>query len=151
MGTETEVPVEGKSPGSVRFSLKTLHNVKKVALTFKKKQINLKFEPGIVWVETFSQTHPDIELGNIPGQQLQIPVDSVLDTLALAEVLGPDGVLREGLGGRVEDAIQTRMRAVSSAIEMLGPLEIKESQLQELVENHIRAAAAKLRQMRVAS
>jgi hypothetical protein len=54
VGTQTEVPVEGKRPGAVRFSLKTLQNIKKIAPTFKKKHITLRFEPGIVWIETFS-------------------------------------------------------------------------------------------------
>lgn len=146
VGTETEVPVEGKRPGSVRLSLKTLQNIKKIAPTFKKKHVNLRFEPGIVWIETFSQTHPDIELGNIPDLQLQIPLDvSVLDTLALAAILGPDGVVQEGMRAPVDDAIQTRSSAVSQAIEMLEPLGITESQLQELVDDHIKAAAERLR------
>jgi hypothetical protein len=118
-----------------------------VALSFKKKQARLKFEPGTVWIETFSQTHPDIELGKIPDQQLQIPLDvSVLDTLALAEILGPDGVVQEGLRARVEDAIRTRTFAVSQALEVLRPLEINESQLQRLIDDHITLAAAQLRQ-----
>jgi hypothetical protein len=147
VGTETEVPVEGEHPGSVRLSLKSLQNINKVALSFKKKQARLKFEPGTVWIETFSQTHPDIELGKIPDQQLQIPLDvSVLDTLALAEILGPDGVVQEGLRARVEDAIRTRTFAVSQALEVLRPLEINESQLQRLIDDHITLAAAQLRQ-----
>jgi hypothetical protein len=146
VGTETEVPAEGKNPGSVRLSLKSLQNIKKVALSFKKTELRLKFEPGIVWIETFSQTHPDIELGAIPDQQLQIPLDvSVLDTLALAAILGPDGVVQEGMRARVEDAIKTRSEAVSDALASLEPLGITERQLQGLIDAHIKDAAERLR------
>lgn len=146
VGTETETPVEGKRPGSVRLSLKTLQNIMKIAPTFKKKHVSLRFDPGIVRIETFSQTHPDIELGNIPDLQLQVPLDvSVLDTLALAAILGPDSVVQEGMRARVDDATQTRSSAVSHALEILKPLGIKESQLQELIDDHIKAAAERLR------
>ena len=146
VGTETEVPVEGKRPGSVRLSLKSLQNIKKVALSFKKTALRLKFEPGTAWIETFSQTHPDIEIGNIPDQQLQIPLDvSVLDTLALAEILGPEGVVQEGMRARVEDAIRSRTDTVARALEMLKPLGITEGQLQELAEENIAAAVERLR------
>ena len=102
VGTETEVPVNGKQTGSVRLSLKSLRDLLKVALSFKKKEVRFLFEPGEAKVETFSRSHPDIELGTIPDQQLLIPVDvSVLDTLALAEILGPSRRSRghEGAGG----------------------------------------------------
>jgi hypothetical protein len=147
VGMETEVPAQGDQTGFVRLSLKSLQNIQKVARSFKKTQVRLKFEPGTAWVESFSQTYPDIELGKIPDQQVQMPLDvSVLDTLALAEILGPDGIVHEGMRARVEDAIQTRTIAVSRALETLRPLEISEGQLQKLIDDHVSKAAAQLRQ-----
>jgi hypothetical protein len=148
VGTETEVPIEGGHPGSVRLSLKALQNIKKVAFSFKKKRVRLKFEPRTVWIETFSQTHPDIELGGLPDPQLQIPLDvSVLDTLALAEILGPEGVVQEGMRARVEDAIKSRMSAVAQAVEALRPLGIMECQLHDLVDDQIAVAGERLRRV----
>ena len=146
VGTETEVPVEGKHPGSVRLSLKSLQDVKKVALSFKKKHVVLRFEPGNAKVETFSRTHPDIELGEIPDQQLQIPLDvSVIDTLALSEILGPERVVKEGMRARVEDAINIRAEALSKAVIALQPIGITEKQLQILIDTQIREATERIK------
>jgi hypothetical protein len=102
VGTETEVPVGGKHPGTVRIPLSFLERIERVLNTFKGKELNFVCEPGRVKIGTWSAKHPDIELGTLPNQGISIPVDiSVLDTLALAQLLTPEQVVQEGLRARV--------------------------------------------------
>lgn len=148
IGTETEIPVNGKRPGCVRLPLKCVDSIKKILSSFKKKELTFVFEPGIVRVGTWSLKHPDIELGKLPDQRLQIPADvSVLDTLALADLLGADRVASEGMRPRVDGAIQVCHGAVLAAAEALQPLGVTEDQLQQLVDDHIRNAAERLRKI----
>ena len=148
IGTETEIPVDGKQPGSVRLPLRCIDSIKKVLPSFKKKELTFVWEPGIVRVGAWSLKHPDIELGKLPDQRFQIPVDvSVLDTLALADLLGADRVASEGMRPRVDGAIQVCRRAVLAAAEALQPLGVTEGQLQLLVDEHVRNAAERLKKI----
>ena len=148
VGTETEIPVNGKQPGSVRLPLRCVDSAKRVLPSFKKSELTILCEPGSLKIGTWSLRHPDIELGAIPDQRLQIPVDvSVLDTLALAHFLGPERVAEEGMRPRVEAAIQVRQSAVSGAAQALQPLGIAESQIQRMVEAHIDDAAGRLKRV----
>jgi hypothetical protein len=90
--------------------------------------------------------HPDIELGRIPDQRLSLPIDlSVLDTLALAQILTARQIVDEGLRGRVEEAWNTRALAVTAALAALQPLGIAEERLQGLVDAHVGEAVIRLR------
>ena len=146
VGTETEVPVEGKRPGSVRLPLRIVDAIKKVVPTFKKKELPFQCEPGIVRIGSWSVKHPDIELGRIPDQRLSLPIDlSVVDTLALAQILSPDKIVQEGMRSRVEEAVGVRSRVVADAHSSLQMLGIPERQVQDLVDAHVKDAAEKLR------
>ncbi|HVI78911.1 MAG TPA: hypothetical protein VM715_12275 [Candidatus Acidoferrum sp.] len=146
VGTETEIPVDGKQPGTVRLPLRCVEAIKKILPSFKKKELTFSSEPGVVKIGTWSLKHPDIELGNIPDQRIAIPVDvSVLDTLALARLLGPDRVASEGMRPRVEAAMQASRHAIDAAVEALQPLGIGEDRIQDLVESHIVEASERLR------
>lgn len=146
VGTETEEPVNGSQPGSVRAPLKTMDAISKVLNTFKKKQLILRCDPGVIKVETFSVRHPDIELGRIPDQRLALPVDiSALDVLALAEILTAEQIIEEGLRARVEEALDSRSTAVSNALPSLEVFGVRELHLQNLIESQVKEAAVRLR------
>lgn len=146
VGTEAEVPVEGKHPGPVRLPLRVLDAIKRVMPTMKQKELTLLCEPGVIKIGTWSLKHPDIELGRIPDQRLNLPIDvSVLDTLALADILTADQFVEEGMRPPIQEAFDTRTRVVAAALTALQPLDITERQLQDLVDTHIRDAAGRLR------
>lgn len=146
VGTETEVPVNGKIPGSVRIPLRIVDKINSTVKTMKKKELPFHCEPGVIKIGSWSVKHPDIELGRIPDQRLGLPVDvSVLDTLAYAEILSADQIVEEGMRARVEEAIETRTSAVADALAALRPLGIAERQLQALIDAHVKDAAERLR------
>ena len=146
VGTETEVPVEGKVPGSVRVPLRIVDNINRAVKSFKNKKLAFYCEAGAIRVGSFSVKHPDIELGRIPDQRLSLPIDlSVLDTLALTKILTANQIVDEGLRERVEEAWGTRARAVGEALTALQPLGMTEGKLQGLVDAHIGEAAIRLR------
>ena len=146
VGTETEVPVNGKIPGSVRIPLRVLDKINSTVKTMKKKELAFHCEPGAIKIGSWSVKHPDIELGRIPDQRLGLPIDvSVLDTLAFATILSADQIVEEGMRARVEEARDTCTSAVAMALAALQPLGITERQLQGLVDVHVKDAAKTLR------
>jgi hypothetical protein len=146
IGTEAEAPVEGKSPGTVRIPLRIVDKIIRIAPSLKKRKLHFQCAPGVVRIGTFSLKHPDIESGQIPDQGLQIPIDaSVLDTLAISEILGPAQIVQEGMRSRVEDAMAARGRAISAALEALDAFGITKAQIQRLIEASVTDAAARLR------
>jgi hypothetical protein len=146
IGTETEVPVNGKHPGSVRVPLRIVNALNRAVRTFKTKELDFRCEPGAIKVGTFSVKHPDIELGIIPDQRWSLPIDvSVLDTLAFATILSADQIVEEGMRARVEDARDACTAAVATALAALQPLGITEPQLRSLIDAHVNDAAKQLR------
>jgi len=67
VGTEIEVPVQGTRSGTVRLPLKQLRDLMEIANTYKKREVQLHFEPGVARIETCVRRHPDISLG-IPSR-----------------------------------------------------------------------------------
>ena len=145
VGTETEVPVVGKKPGSVRLSLTMLRKLSDVAATFKGKEIPVVFAPGISKVGTMTVKHPDIELGVLPDRKLTVPVDlSVLDTLAIARLLTPQQLVEQGLRERVEEAQRGCSNAIGNAAAALQEFKVDSRQVQTLVDTQITRAAERL-------
>jgi mevalonate kinase len=70
---------------------------------------------------------------------------SVLDTLALAQILDSDKIRQEGLRPRVEKARDTRTQGIAAAHAALETLGVSEKQLEHLVDAHVKDAAEKLR------
>ena len=146
VGTETEEPVNGKQPGSVRVPLKTIDAINKVVGTFKKTELTFYCDPGIIKIESWSVKHPDIELGRAPDQRLGLPIDvSVLDTLALSEIFTTGQIVEQGLRMRVQEALEARTSAVANTLTILQPFGVTERQLQGLIEAHVKDAASRLR------
>jgi hypothetical protein len=146
VGTEAEVPVDGKRPGSVRIPLRILDRITQTVPTLKKRSLHFQCEPGVIKIGTWSVKHPDIEVGKIPDQRVGIPIDvSIIDTLAIAEILGPERIAEEGMRSRVEDAMDTRRSAISVALGALEPFGITKAQLEDLVDTQIGGAVKRLR------
>lgn len=146
VGTATEVPIEGIHPGTVRLPLKILVKVIEVAKTYKPRELKWHFEQGIIRVEKFSLTHPDISLGILPDLKFDLPADAgSVHTLAVARLLSPERIVDQGLRERVE-AAQRRVRVgVSTAAEALEEFGISRGQLQELVDIRIRDISEKMK------
>lgn len=146
VGTEAEVPVDGKRPGAARIPLRIVDKMNREVKTLKTKELPFLCEPGRIKVGSWSVTHPDIELGRIPDQRISLPIDvSVLDTLALAEILSIDKIVAENMRSRVEEARETRARVVAAAHAILGAFEVTERQLQDVVDANVKDAAERLR------
>jgi len=146
VGTEAEVPADGKRPGTVKIPLRIVDKMNSEAKTLKTEELTFLCEPGRIKVGSWSVRHPDIDLGELPDQRISLPIDvSVLDTLALAEILSVDQIVAENMRSRVEEARQIRARVVADAHAILEPLEISEQQLQGLVNAQVEEAAGRLR------
>ena len=80
------------------------------------------------------------------SKRLGLPVDlSLLDTLALDQILSPAKIVQEGLSPRIVKAKDSRARSLADAQAALEPLGVTEKQLQNLVDAHVKDAAEKLR------
>jgi len=146
VGAETEVPVEGKIPGSVRVPLRIVDKIEKAARSFKTAKLKFSCEPGVIKIEGLSLKHPDIQLGKLPDQRVSLPIDlSLLDTLALTKILTASQIVEEGMRERVEEAWGARTFALTNALTALRPLEVEDWQLSHLVDCHIEDAAKRLR------
>jgi hypothetical protein len=145
VGTTHEAPVGGNFPGPVRVPLKTLKQLVQAAGTFRKPDLKVHFEPGIVRVERFTIRDPDVALGIFPDQRFDLPPDAgVLDTLAMASLLSPEQIVDQGLRERVETAQRVTAQAVSNAEGTLRELGIRRVHIQELVDARIKDTAEKL-------
>jgi hypothetical protein len=146
VGTEIEVPVNGRHPGAVRFPLRLFPKVLEVAETYNKPEIKLCFEQGKMRVEKFSWSYPDITLGTLPDLTIDLPPDAgALETLALASFLSPEQIADQGLRDRVETAQKKFSLAISAAAETLEEFGINKNQVRELVESSIRQRGETLR------
>ena len=146
VGSSTELPVHGIQPGSARLPILTLEKIAAVAKTFKAKETLVVIWDGLIKIGSWQTRNPEITLGTIPDQSLDIPVDaSFLDTLALASLLTSDGIREQGMEKRVLHAQKAKEDAIDSAIQALRPLAIERDQIAILVEEHIAAAGKRLR------
>jgi hypothetical protein len=146
VGTESEVPVDGTGPGSVRIPLRIVDKIAKALTSLKTKQLTFRCEPGLIKVGKLSFKHPDIELDKNPDQRLNLPINmSLLDTLALARIFPPSKIAEEGMKARVGEAEYSRRSAIADALAALQVLEIEDWQLSYFVDCHIQDAAKSLR------
>jgi hypothetical protein len=146
VGTSTEIPVFGTSPGAARLPLSVLKDIAKIAGTYKSKEVPMVVEEGAIKLASFRMRNENITLGAIPNQQIDIPVDaSLLDTLAIGVLLSELQITEQGLTRRVLDGWQKANEAIHEAASSLTALEVTEAQIRELVEKRIQAAAERLR------
>jgi hypothetical protein len=146
VGTSTEIPVFGTSPGTARFPLSVLKDMAKMAGTYKSKELPVVVEEGSMKVARFRMRNENITLGAIPNQQIDIPVDaSLLDTLALGVLLSERQITEQGLTRRVLDAWQKANEAIHEAAASLTALEVTEAEIRGLVEQRVQTVAERLR------
>ncbi|HKW73936.1 MAG TPA: hypothetical protein VJN64_00295 [Terriglobales bacterium] len=146
VGTSTEIPVFGTSPGVARLPLSVLKDIAKIAGTYKSKEVPVVVEEGSIKVSSFRMRSEEITLGSIPNQQIDIPVDaSLLDTLALGVLLNELQITEQGLTRRVLDAWQKANEAIHEAASSLRDLDVTEAQIRGLVEERVKEAAERLR------
>jgi len=148
IGTETEVSVNTKHPGTVRLPLKLLPQILQVAKTYKKPDVRLRFEPGTIRIESFKLDYPDITLGILPNLRFDLPSDAApLQTLAMASLLSPEEIADQGLRERVETAQKEVSWAVSLAARNLEQFGVARREVQELIDASIHRNAELLRGM----
>ncbi|MGA2356650.1 MAG: hypothetical protein ABSG02_19325 [Terriglobales bacterium] len=145
VGTEFEVPVQGTRSGTVRLPLKELDGLMSTASTYKKREVQLRFEPGKFPIEAYVRRHPDISLGILPDRKIDLPPDAgVLDTLAMAQLLSPEEVVNQGFRERVEAAQRQTSDAVTTAFETLRDFGVQRGRIQELVDERIKETSERL-------
>jgi hypothetical protein len=147
IGTSAEIAVNGISPGTARVPLSTVEKIAAVAKTFKGRETSVSIWEGLIKFGTWQTGNPEIELGVIPDQSLDMPSDaSFLDTLALAWLLTPQGVEAQGLQWRVTKAQRAKEDAVDRATRALEPLLVERGKIAVLVEAHSAEAGKRLRE-----
>jgi hypothetical protein len=145
VGTTTEIPVNGTSPGTARIPLATLKMIANTAGTFKSKEITLAIEDGAIKIGSFKHRNPEIRLGSLPDQRIDLPVDaSLLDTLGMAAILSKEKIEDQGLTNRILEAWEKANRAITSATGTLADLGVSEQQIRELVEQQVEACGKRL-------
>jgi hypothetical protein len=145
IGTEKEIPATSKLTGSARVPLHIMLKIAATAHTYTQSEV-VKCDQGSIMIGRTLINHAQIELRDATPHRLDVPVDlSVLDTLALFQVLDPGTILAEGLQPRVTRALATRYSAVNTAAAALEPLGVTVEQLKRLVDTHVLAAAKRLR------
>ena len=145
VGTSTEIPVNGIYPGIARIPLSALEAIAKTAGMFKKKEVTVLIEDGWIKVDTFRHSHPEIKLGILPDQRIDLPIDaSLLDTLGAGAVLTESAIEQQGLTNRILDAWERTNRCITSAAGSLAALGVTEAQIRQLVEEQVAAAGQRL-------
>jgi len=145
VGTTTEIPVHGTSPGTARLPLPVLKMIASTAGTFKSKAIKLVIEDGAIKIGSFKHRNPEIRLGSLPDQRIDLPVDaSLLDTLGIGAILGEATIEEQGLTNRILEAWEKANRAITSAAGTLADLGVSEQQIRELVEQQVEASGKRL-------
>jgi hypothetical protein len=148
VGTSTELPIHGIQPGTARLPILTLEKIAAVAKTFKGQETLVLIWDGLIKVGSWQTRNPEITLGTIPDQSLDMPSDaSFLDTLALASLLTPAGVKNQGLERRVVKAERAKEDAIDRATRALEPLTVDREQIATLVEKHIAEAGNRLQKI----
>ncbi|HZQ18170.1 MAG TPA: hypothetical protein VFA90_05570 [Terriglobales bacterium] len=145
VGTESELPVDGKETGSLRMPLRVLDRISEVVSKSKSGAVTLICEPGLVKIDTLLIKHSEIELRKGPTERLSLPIDmSLLDTLALTKILSSRAIDEEGMRARANEAHKLRRSAIAGALSALQSLGIEEWQVNHLVDTHITEAAKRL-------
>lgn len=146
VGTAFDVPVNASHPGTARIPIQLIEKFVSVSRTFTSKETTVLILGGLLKIGGWQTRNPEIVLGVIPDQMLDIPSDaSFLDTLALAWSLTPDGLLEQGLTGRVVKAQRAKEDAIDRATRALEPLLVEREKIAALVEDHIAEAGKRLR------
>lgn len=146
VGTSTEIPVIGTSPGVARLPLSVLKEMTKVAGSYKTEEVPILIIEGGIKVASFRRANEQITLGQIPDQRIDIPVDaSLLDTLAIGVLFSEMQITEQGLTRRVLDAWQKANEAIHEAAASLTKLEVTEAQIRGLVEERVQSVADRLR------
>jgi len=145
VGTESEAPITGAVPGSVRVPLRILGKINEALSTQKEKEVTFHCEPGVIQIGKFSVKHPEIQLHGIEPQGPVLPINlSTLDTLAWARLFPAREIDEHGMRARVEDAESARRSAIAEALLALQVLEVGERQLNHFVDCHIQEAVKRL-------
>lgn len=145
VGSESELPVDGRETGSLRMPLRVLDRISEVASKSNSDAVTLVCEPGLVKIDTLLIKHSEIELGKGSTARLSWPIDmSLLDTLALTKILSSRAIDKEGMRARVDEAHNLRRSAIAGALSALQSLGIEDWQVSHFVDSHITAAAKKL-------
>jgi hypothetical protein len=143
VGTESEYPVHGISPGAAQLPIPVLDKAIDMRST---SEIQLRITDGAIFCGKAALRHPRVSVGTIPDTSISVPVNaSPLDLLVIERILGKDAVADQGLVSRLQKAKEGLPVALSRAAEQLIPYGVSSSDLAFLVEKVIREAEPKVR------
>jgi hypothetical protein len=137
-GTSTHMNAQVIRAGNARVPLPVLRNIKKIAVSFTKDRLRVQIEAGRIKVESFSFSHPDVELKRIGTRMADLPVNApVLDALAMQKLYSAEELAESGLAGRVLEAQERASSAIESAARSLQEFSVPREAVAELLDAHI--------------
>ena len=143
LGTESEYPVHGISPGAAQLPISVLEGVLIMRTTH---ELELRITEGAVLCGKAVLRNESIALGKIPDLSVSVPIDpSKFELIVIGRVLGEGGVTEQGLQSRLEKAKQELRVAISRAAGILADYRVTESDIELLVEKAVRDAEPNVR------
>ena len=137
-GTSTQMNAQVIRAGNARVPLPVLSHIRKVAATFTRDRLRVQIEAGRFKVESFSFSHPDVELRRIGTRMADLPVNaSVLDGLAMQKLYSAEELAESGLAGRVLEAQERASSAIENAARSLQEFSVPREAVAELLDVHI--------------
>ena len=132
VGTESEYPVHGISPGAACLPLRILASVIDTQST---KEICFRITDGGIFWGRAGVRNPAIIVGEIPDTQMTFAVDApAFDLLVIERVIGMDGVVAQDLTSRLQKAHEALTGALERAAAELEPYNVTLADLSRLVE-----------------
>jgi len=150
-GTSIVLPATVVQGGCGRIPLVVLRNAKRAAASFKKNRLRVRIEGGRIKLDSFSFSHPEIELKPIGTRIADLPINATaLDCLAVQTLFSAEEIAESGLAPRILDAQEIAVWSIKSAADTLAKFGVPLEAVRDLVEAHIalhaRATVAALAQ-----
>ncbi len=137
-GTSTHMDAQVIRAGNARVPLPVLSHIKKIAVSFKRDRLRVQIEAGRFKVESYSLSHPDVELKRIGTRLADLPVNaSALDGLALQKLFSAEELAESGVAARVLAAQERASSAIESAASSLQEFGVPREAVAELLDAHI--------------
>ena len=147
MGTDVEVPVETKTTGVARLSIRNIAGLKRISRTYKTALINIRVADGHIRFERTSIRIDSPDAKNT-RRVIDIPSDArAMDLIALQEIFSAEEIEESGLLPKVLEAKETKEKTLEAAASSLHKYEFTWSELSSMAENKLKAHAVIMRRV----